>query len=335
MNIDSRAGGVDASSCATNSAAAAEDDGTQSVETNAVKVPLVTSNHALSIPRGVVPETPTGRSWMDSLGSHGIVIVLLLIVVAAALLTGQGDEDPAVSSLTTQSELLNFDELSMDLPLPASEGDAKVAQSGPVSPAEPVAEFSDRPLLDELAQDDSSHAQPEPSSATEATITFPEQPPAVEQSQPVVSLSEPQAQVGTQLTITNPASQSKDASGLQYNTFVTPSPGIVALPASNRVEVNQSAANIGASNQDAATHGAINQSSGNPTDQDTSLLPSLEELAGLHDKPGVAVPRSSSAPVRVMTRTPVGISNWSKYLPAISAEPGPAPESSTSPLTQP
>lgn len=335
VNVDSRGDRVEQSFYATDDAAAVV--GSASVDTDTVRVPVATSNHSESILRSAVPETPAGRSWMDSLGSHGIVIVLLLIVVAAALLTGQGEEDPAVSSLTTQSELLNFDELSMDLPLPASDGDVKVAQSDVVPPAEPVAEFRDRPLIDELAHDDPSiAAQPEPTPATESTITFPDQHPAVEQSQSVVSLSEPQPQVGTQLTITNPASQSRDAAGLQYNSFAAPSSGIVALPAGNRVEVNQYTANIDTSNQDAANQGTKNQVAANPTGQDTSLLPSLEELAGLHDKPGAAAaPLSSSAPIRVMTTTPVGISNWSKYLPAISSEPGPAPDSSTSPSTQP
>ena len=40
-------------------------------------------------------DRPAGRSWMDSIGSHGIVVALLLVVVAAALYTGRAGKDDA------------------------------------------------------------------------------------------------------------------------------------------------------------------------------------------------------------------------------------------------
>jgi hypothetical protein len=269
---------------------------------------------------------------MESLGSHGIVIALLLIVVVVALMTGQGDEDPTVGSLATQSELLNFDELTTDLPLQFPDGDVKVAETVEVPPAEPVAAFSDRPLISELSQAEQSSLPSEPSPQVESNQANQEPQPT---SQPVVSLSEPQASTSNQLTITNPASASSDASGYQYNTFVAPKPGIVALPAGNRSDTNQSVATPSAESQSPDSEKDANQSSANMPGSDTSLLPSLEELAGLNKKPNPAAGPSSSAPVRVLTRTPVGISDWAKYLPSISSEPGTEPATTTSPSTLP
>ena len=53
---------------------------------------------------------PAGRSWMDSIGSHGIVVALLLVVVAAALYTGRaGKNDPPDTSLADGRDWLEYD----------------------------------------------------------------------------------------------------------------------------------------------------------------------------------------------------------------------------------
>ncbi len=57
---------------------------------------------------------PAGRTWMEQVGSHGIVIGLLLSVIAAALLTGR-DRDQSSSE---QVDLLSFDRNDLQLPLP-------------------------------------------------------------------------------------------------------------------------------------------------------------------------------------------------------------------------
>lgn len=61
---------------------------------------------------------PAGRAWMETVGSHGIVVLLLLVVVAAALITGRNTQDHD-TTLSEQTELLDFGAgTDVDLPLP-------------------------------------------------------------------------------------------------------------------------------------------------------------------------------------------------------------------------
>lgn len=81
-------------------------------------------------------DTPAGRSWMDSIGSHGIVVALLLVVVAAALYTGRvGNDDTNDASLADGHDWIEYgteDEIS--LPKAAlAEGSSK--QTDPLSVA--------------------------------------------------------------------------------------------------------------------------------------------------------------------------------------------------------
>ncbi|MEM1069612.1 MAG: hypothetical protein AAGI63_12000 [Planctomycetota bacterium] len=62
------------------------------------------------IPPRPIPDAPAGRSWSESIGSHGIVLGLLLVVVAAALITGRdGQENDTESNLAGHSDLIEFD----------------------------------------------------------------------------------------------------------------------------------------------------------------------------------------------------------------------------------
>ena len=62
-------------------------------------------------------DRPAGRSWMDSIGSHGIVVALLLVVVAAALYTGRvAKDDSDDASLADGRDWLEYgtnDEISL------------------------------------------------------------------------------------------------------------------------------------------------------------------------------------------------------------------------------
>ena len=62
-------------------------------------------------------DRPAGRSWMDSIGSHGIVVALLLVVVAAALYTGRVSKDDSdAASLADGRDWLEYgtdDEISL------------------------------------------------------------------------------------------------------------------------------------------------------------------------------------------------------------------------------
>ncbi len=63
---------------------------------------------------------PAGRSWMERIGSHSVVVVLLLVVIAAGLVIGRNSRNQGIdSSLADSSDLLDFDEgTELDLPLP-------------------------------------------------------------------------------------------------------------------------------------------------------------------------------------------------------------------------
>jgi len=89
-------------------------------------------------------DRPAGRSWMDSIGSHGIVVALLLVVVAAALYTGRvGRDDSDDDSLADGRDWLEYgtdDEISLPK--------AAVADGSTVAPmAEPdrVLQDADQP----------------------------------------------------------------------------------------------------------------------------------------------------------------------------------------------
>ena len=77
-------------------------------------------------------DRPAGRSWMDSIGSHGIVVTLLLVVVAAALYTGRVSKDDSdAASLADGRDWLEYG-TEDDISLPR----AAVADSSTRSPIE-------------------------------------------------------------------------------------------------------------------------------------------------------------------------------------------------------
>ena len=93
---------------------------------------------------------PAGRTWMEQVGSHGIVIGLLLSVIAAALLTGRDREQ----SSSEQVDLLSFDRNDLQLPLPeVFEIDLGQSESGlatnkkPANPQEELEQHPDRDLF--------------------------------------------------------------------------------------------------------------------------------------------------------------------------------------------
>ncbi len=226
---------------------------------------------------------------MESLGSHGVVIVLLLVVVAAALLTGQGEEDATAKSLSTQSELLDFDELNVDLPLPTHSGDVTLAESQ--TPVAPVPSFSS---ASEAAVVATVTDTMEPAVQTQSPVAAVEEAPMVPAVAPVATLEAPQS--GTSTGLDHEFNQGFLSNGVKTNEFVSPSTGLNAMTAANRVASGEA----------------------------DSALPSLEELAGLQEQsvPAAAstsAAPSSAAPARLLSKTPVGIPDWSIYLPALDS----------------
>lgn len=71
--------------------------------------------------RNPIPrDQPAGRTWMERIGSHSVVVVLLLVVIAAGLVIGRNSRNQGFdSSLANSSDLLDFDEgTELELPLP-------------------------------------------------------------------------------------------------------------------------------------------------------------------------------------------------------------------------
>ena len=234
---------------------------------------------------------------MDSLGSHGVVIVLLLVVVAAALLTGQSDEDPTAKSLSTQSELLDFDELNVDLPLPTHGGGATLAESEPAVVAESNASSYEESAIAATPAATVTETH-EPVVQTPSTVAA-EEATMAPQAAPVATLEAPQA--GASGGLDHEFNQGFLSNGVKANEFVRPNGGVDAMTAGNRVDP--------AAVDPAATDSAASD----------SALPSLEELAGLQEQSVKTSASTSSAPTRRLTKTPVGVSDWSKYLPALNS----------------
>ena len=71
--------------------------------------------------------------------------------------------------------------------------------------------------------------------------------------------------------------------------------------------------------------------------QTDSSLPSLEELAGLQDDSPSSSETTPKSPVRVLSKTPVGITDWSKYLPPLdsASKPDAGLPSSSNQVVQP
>ena len=204
---------------------------------------------ASSTPRVSSVEAPAGRTWMESLGSHGVVIVLLLVVVAAALLTGQGEEDPSARSLSTQSELLDFDELNVDLPIPVEGNSVTLAETESIAAAE-----------SNTSPETASAVASTPASAPATTEYLAPPAATVETSlattaeAPVASLEAPRPSVTSELD--HELNAGFVNNGVQTNRFVTPQAGVDAVPASSPAA---------------------------PSETDSSL-PSLEQLAGAQEQ---------------------------------------------------
>lgn len=255
-------------------------------------------------------DVPAGRTWMDALGSHGVVIVLLLLVVAAALFTGNGEEDPAARSMSAQSELLSFDDLNVDLPLPTHGGSINLAETETTDAAE-VDPVSSSDLTENLVGAPGIGAPTEPPAATSvsaADSAAPKSQPVTNTpaADPVASLEAPVA------TVTSGAAEQDDpvsSNSVQFNRFVASEGMVEAMTAGRRTESSQ-------------------------TD---SSLPSLEELAGLREETPSSSESTPKSPVRVLSKTPVGVSDWSKYLPPLdsASEPEAGLPSSSNQVVQP
>ncbi len=91
-------------------------------------------------------DRPAGRSWMDSMGSHGIVVTLLLVVVAAALYTGRvGKDDSDNASLAEGRDWLEY---STDEEIKLPETIVAEGSSGvPIEEPDRILQEASQPML--------------------------------------------------------------------------------------------------------------------------------------------------------------------------------------------
>lgn len=270
---------------------------------DSVQTPATRGRGAESTRRAPISSgTPAGRSWMDSIGSHGIVVALLLVVVAAALITGRNATDSdADGNLAESTEWLDFDEGSdVQLPLPSSV-------------IEPRSNSDITSLVESMGL-----AKEEPSIAGAGTQQT--QDDAIENS---TLLGIPESQAGFSpdyvadrssgpigSTLTVPADEYLDPAMAQAtaaassNEYVSGPTWMDVMAAANRV-----------SNGD-----------------DGSVLPSLQELAGETTDFRSASSKSAvlpAGPIRIRTSTPNAIVDWSQHLPT----PEPTTTTATLPST--
>ncbi|MFK8115488.1 MAG: hypothetical protein AB8B91_25050 [Rubripirellula sp.] len=108
-------------------------------------------------------DQPAGRSWMESVRSHGVVVVLLLIVVVAALVTSTSSTTSNTDdSFAENQDLLNIDVgTEVTLPLPthghaettvAVSGDEAATEAGKVDPFKSPQVSAEKPSVSEVAE---------------------------------------------------------------------------------------------------------------------------------------------------------------------------------------
>ncbi|MGI9473984.1 MAG: hypothetical protein ACR2NZ_20765 [Rubripirellula sp.] len=238
-------------------------------------------------------DTPAGRSWMDSIGSHGIVVVLLLVVVAAALITGRRSANsPSNSSVADSTEWLNFDEGSeVELPIPShviepastSDVTSLVESMGLAKDGEAIAKNMTGDSADSLSNQASLGI---PTSASELSPAI----PGVDQANQTAVAFDASTEPYTGASA--PIWGTESSSNVQINEYVSGPTSIDVMTAANRI----------------------------PVGEPDASLPSLEELAGepsadaQHAASGSAIAQPVGN-IRVQTSTPTGVVDWSQYLP--------------------
>ena len=275
--------------------------------TDSVQTPTTRGRGAESTRRAPISsDTPVGRSWMDSIGSHGILVSLLLVVVAVALIAGRNAADSgADGNLAESTEWLDFDEGSdVQLPLPSSV-------------IEPASNSDITSLVESMGL-----ANEEPSIADAGTQQT--QDDAIENST-LLGIPEPQAGFSPDYVADGSSGPLSSTLTVPADEYLDPAMAQATAAASNNVQFNEYVS--GPAWMDVMT--AANRVS---IGDDGSVLPSLQELAG--ETMDVRSTSSKSAtlpagPIRIRTSTPNAIVDWSQHLPT----PEPTTTTATLPST--
>ncbi len=238
---------------------------------NRLETPATRKTHPSHPPNP--QERPAGRSWMDSIGSHGIVVALLLLVVAAALYTGgTGQEDGLDSSLADSRDWLEYDkDKKINLPNPELESASSLDPSVAKVTGVPGAGQADTTGLIDASIDTES---------LDADVGLP-----------------------SSVVLSSPVENSRSADvALQNENIQTDNVGIPNV----QLEQSRAASTL------TPTSPAANRST--PVASAANTPRQSRQPVGYE----LVVPESKPLQYR-QTSTPVGITDWSKYFPNVSA----------------
>ena len=228
-------------------------------------------------------ERRAGRSWMERIGSHSVVVVLLLVVVAAGLVIGRNSRNEGLDpSLADGSNLLDFDEgTELDLPLPKHSDIEQIefataveAESSTQPQEAGVSALNSGGTLTDAVVSTEASAKPSPEAAVEGSRAA-----ADIFADSAAWLDDPRAD----LTATGEA----DASRVEVNKVNDGSAKVDIMAASTRV----------------------------PGESGLNTLPTLEELA---DQPAEAAEQTmadATTNALQLSKTPAPIIDWRPYLP--------------------
>jgi hypothetical protein len=246
-------------------------------------------------PAPIRPDEPAGRSWMETFGSHGLVVVLLLVVIGAALLSGRKSPSPEFESLVEYEPV--DDRFEVELPIPLhgphestgpDESTGLASSAGVESPTQNL-----DPGLSPL-QSEQTVSNPIAESFPHFQSALTPEPPLEARKRPLVSLEPPQPTFSIALR-----SQGTDLGAPQANKYLSEPGNIDALAAAKRFEI----------------------ASPNPT------LPTLKDLADEYLSTDDQNATEQTGPTYQLSPTPAGITDWSRYFPVY--EPRSSADSAT------
>ena len=246
-------------------------------------------------PAPIRPDEPAGRSWMETFGSHGLVVVLLLVVIGAALLSGRKSPSPEFESLVEYDPLDDRFEVELPIPLHGPHESTRPDESTGLASSAGV-ELPTQNLDPGLSPLESEQTVSNPIAESfplfRSALT--PEPPLEARKRPLVSLEPPQPTFSIALK-----SQGTDLGAPQANKYLSAPGNVDALAAAKRFEIV------------------------NPN----STLPTLEDLADEYLSTNDQNTTKQTGPTYLLSPTPAGITDWSRYFPVY--EPRSSPDSAT------
>lgn len=280
-------------------------------------------------PRAPLPpatDQPAGRSWMETFGSHGMVVALLLTVVAAALVSSRNPTTPSLDSLAESDAIEETSQI--DTPIPSHGDDrSELVWSAEVEPYTAGPELAEQ---QPAAVSDSQFAQGFSSAPPTVTPSATPSSPSFNAERPLVSLEPPQATVASSAQPPTPPFDRMEP--------LPPDPiQVDVLPAAERSEPVDGSSSL--PSLDAWLKGGETSKPEESLDQPPSLDPrqsfDLEQIFETQELAQRSAPPSPRRAARKFgskyqySATPRGIHDWSQYFPEYEPRKASNPRSSS------